>query len=41
LFGAFNWLPYWHRDGGEEDYAEITKQFLATFLDGLKRRNQP
>jgi hypothetical protein len=39
IFGAFNWLPYWHRDGSEESYSEIAEQFLTTFVDGLGQRN--
>ena len=39
MFGAFNWLPYWHRDGSQDSYSEIAEQFLTTFLDGLAQRN--
>ncbi|MDG1204676.1 MAG: TetR/AcrR family transcriptional regulator [Pseudomonadales bacterium] len=39
IFGAFNWLPYWHRDGRKGSYSEIAEQFLTTLVDGLGQRN--
>ncbi|PHQ71160.1 MAG: TetR family transcriptional regulator [Sneathiella sp.] len=38
IFGAFNWVPHWHKNGNHEAYSEIANSFLDIFIDGLRAR---
>ncbi len=37
LFGAFNWITRWYRQGGELSPQQIADQFLTIFECGLRR----
>lgn len=36
IFGAMNWLGYWHKPGKKVDRENITDVYLETFLKGLE-----
>lgn len=37
LFGAFNWMTYWFRDGGPLDAEQVADRFLDIFAHGAMR----
>jgi AcrR family transcriptional regulator len=39
IFGAINWMCYWHQDSAEFSKEEIVERFLDFFLQGLEPRN--
>jgi len=36
LFGAFNWVPYWHKTNSSPSYNDVADQFLKIYLKGLQ-----
>ena len=38
LYGALNWIAYWHDAGGSNSPAEIADAFVSLFGNGLKPR---
>jgi AcrR family transcriptional regulator len=38
LFGAFNWMTYWFRDGGPLTAEQIADRFLEIFAHGAMRQ---
>ena len=34
MFGAFNWMTYWYRDGGPLDAEQVADRFLDIFAHG-------
>lgn len=38
IFGALNWLAFWHRDGGEYEPEKIADRMVGILLQGLEPR---
>lgn len=38
IFGALNWVPYWHIEKDGESREEVCNQILKTFFEGIRVR---
>ncbi|MEH6403323.1 MAG: TetR/AcrR family transcriptional regulator [Sneathiella sp.] len=36
IFGAFNWVPYWHKTNDPHTYKDVADQFLKIYIKGLQ-----
>jgi AcrR family transcriptional regulator len=41
IFGALNWITFWHDSAGPNDQAAIADAFMRLFRDGLKPATRP
>ena len=38
LFGALNWVPHWHREGGKFSIEDVADNFMDTLTQGIATR---